>query len=148
MRSSSDALTGTRRFSSRAMCSIESRWSCTLHLTQQLTEPLTGTHDAHLERRHPDPRELRHFVVTHVVNVLQQESFPLFWPNLLKRSIDLFAPRISVGRVFFRRLENRCLVDDERLRAPTAPRSQRTTAIHQNSEQPRAEALRILTSPE
>src|SRR5947207_7183014 len=35
----------------------------TMHLTQQLAKPLARPHDPHLERRHANPRELRHFVV-------------------------------------------------------------------------------------
>src|ERR1700759_2295037 len=66
-RASNDSLTGTGARSSRAMSFILGSYSSrTMHLTQQLTETITGAHDSHLERRHSDSRELRHLVVTQV----------------------------------------------------------------------------------
>src|SRR4029077_13183036 len=112
---------------------------------QQLTKSVAGAHHPHLQRRNTDSRELRHFIVAHVFDVLQQKRFSLLGTQMLQGAIDFFTPRSALRRVILRRLENSGLVDDERLRPAPPSRSQRSAAIDENTEQPCAEALRILT---
>src|SRR5205809_5011541 len=124
-RASNDPLTGGERGarSCRAISFIIPSSSLrTMHLAQQLTEPVAGAHDAHLQRRNTNPGELRHFVVTQVFHVLQEEGFPLVGTKLLQSAIDLLAPRVAFGRLIFRRLEHRPLGADE---SPCPPSSRR-----------------------
>src|SRR5947209_8520992 len=97
-RSSKDASSDTGAFSSRAISLIRtSASSRTVHLAQQLTEPVAGAHHAHLQRRYADPRQLRHLIVTQFVHILQKERFPLLRTQLLQRPIDLLPPRRLLG---------------------------------------------------
>ena len=52
-----------------------------MHLLQQLTKTIACAQHAHLERRNPDARHLRHLLVTQVLDVLHQKRFPLIRPD-------------------------------------------------------------------
>src|SRR5581483_7502524 len=97
-RASKAALTRTGSRSSRPISRIfRSSSSRTVHLTQQLTESIARTHHAHLQGRNPNPRQLRHFVVAKLFDILQDERFALIRPQLLQRAVDLFAPGALLG---------------------------------------------------
>src|SRR5689334_7765036 len=117
-------------------------------VTQQLTQPIAGTHDAHLERRHAGARQSRHLVVAQLLHVLEQKCFALLGAQPAQRPVDLFAPRVPLCRMLFGGIVQRQIVADERARAATAARSDGPTAIYENTKQPRAESLRILTPGE
>src|SRR5579872_6116961 len=79
-RSSNDALTLTGPRSSRAaspITKLPSGSSRTVHLAQQLAESFTCAHDTHLERRDSHSGQLRHLVVSHLLDILQKEGFAL-----------------------------------------------------------------------
>src|SRR5581483_7312769 len=120
-RSSTPELTGTGPRRLRAILFIPISSSRTVHLAQQLAEPLAGAHHAHLERRYTNSRELRHLLVSQILDVLQQKRFPLLQTQPLQRSIDLFAPGGLLGGMLLRRIEKRHLVRDERTRSTAAP---------------------------
>ena len=81
-----------------------------MNLTEQLTEAIAGAHDTHLQRRHPNSREPRHLVVTHVFDVLEQKRFSLLRTQTVQRAIDLLAPRRAIGRMIVRRGKQREII--------------------------------------
>src|SRR4051812_37279037 len=105
MRESTSPFTESRR-SSRASPSMKSSSSgCTVYLGEQLTQTVTGAKHAHLQRRHPDARDLRHLLVAQVFDILHQKRFPLFRPQPLHGAIDFFTPRLSLRRMLLGRTE-------------------------------------------
>src|SRR5512146_3114467 len=118
-RSLNERLIRTGRCSSRAMSSMFTMSSSrTVHLTQQVAEPVACAHHAHLERRHADAGHPRHLLVSQLFDVLEQERLSLFRAQLLEGSLDLLAPGRAVLRVLLGSAEHRRLVNDEGARAP------------------------------
>src|SRR3954467_4299407 len=114
MRESTSPPTGSFRSSRRRFSMNGSRSGSTMHFLQQFTEPVAGAQHAHLERRYSDAGQLRHLLVTQVLDILHQKRFALVRPELLHGAIDLFTPRVTIRRVLLRRAQQCRFVGDER----------------------------------
>src|SRR4029434_4509547 len=69
----------TGRLNSTAIFSMKGSISCsdTVCLLKKRSQPLAGALHTHLQRRHSDAGQLRHFLVSHLLDVLQQKRFAL-----------------------------------------------------------------------
>src|SRR5690242_17830029 len=128
--------------------SLHTHLAIVTDVTQQFSQSLAGTHDAHLERRYAGARQPRHLVVAQLFHVLEQECLALLGAQPAQRPVDLFAPRAALRRMLLGRFMQRDVIAVERPGAAPAARTNGATAIYENTKQPRAEPLRILTPRE
>ena len=113
---------------------------------EQHPQPLTRSFDPHFQGGHTDTGEHRHVVVTEILHMLQQKSFPLVLVELLQGAFQFFPPCRTLGRVILGSTHEGDVVVDERSLPSAPPSSGSSAAISQDAKEPWSEPLRIITS--
>ncbi|HKT08516.1 MAG TPA: hypothetical protein VJR24_11515 [Gemmatimonadaceae bacterium] len=104
--------------------------------------------DSHLERRNADACERRHFIVTQLFDVLEQERFPLVQLHLVERELDFLEHCFAVRRLLDRDPIQLIFIPNETLRAFAATPGDRATLVAHDLKQPCRKVLWIPASCE
>src|SRR5256886_6591216 len=149
----------TRPSSAGSICTGRRRWltirstgSCrssnTFRLTENDLQLLAGAFHPHLQRRYPHAGQLRHLLVLQVLDVLEEERFPVFRGEPAERPADGIVPLGAVGRTRERRTAERRVVAHEQPRAARCRSARCAAPVHEDAVQPGAESLWIVAARE
>src|SRR2546430_13620668 len=117
----------TRPSSAASICTGRRRWltirssksgrsSNTFRLPENDLQLLAGAFDPHLQRRYPRAGQLRHLLVLQILDVLEEERFPVFRGEPAERPADGIVPLGALGRTGERGTADRPAVAHEQPR--------------------------------
>src|SRR5439155_1698144 len=149
----------TRPSSAGSICTGRRRWvtirstksgrsSNTFRLSENDLQLLAGAFHPHLQRRYPRAGQLRHLLVLQILDVFEEERFPVFRGELAERPADGIVPLGALGRTGERRTAQRRVVAHEQPRATRCPSARRAAPVHKDAVQPGAESLWIVAARE
>src|SRR2546428_4033834 len=148
-RASRPASTVTGRRSWRTTRPISSSsGSNTFRLSENGLQLLARALHAHLERRHPRTGQPRHFFVFEILDVLEEERFPVFRGEPRQRPAHHVLALGLLGGARVGHAVERGFVAHEDTPALRRPGARRAAPIHQNAVQPRPESRRVVTTLE
>src|SRR5207253_739861 len=134
----------TRPSSAGSICTGRRRWltirstgSCrssnTFRLTENDLQLLAVAFHPHLQRRNPRARQLRHLLVLQVLDVLEEERFPVFRGEPAERPADGVVPLGALGRTGQRHTAERRVVAHEQPRASRGAPARRAAPVHEDA---------------
>src|SRR5256884_8203715 len=149
----------TRPSSAASICTGRRRWltirstksgrsSNPFRLPENDLQLLAGAFDPHLQRRYPRAGQLRHLLVLQILDVLEEERFPVFRGEPAERPADGIVPLGALGRTGEWRTAERRVVAHEQPRATRCPSARRAAPVHKDAVQPGAESLWIVAARE
>src|SRR6185503_19084517 len=112
------------------------------------SQSVTRALHSHFQRRHANTRLGRHFLVTHLFDVLQQECFAEQGIQLGKHALHELLIFSRPCRTAVRRIHQQRFFPNEDPLALTSPRRNASTLVYKDPVQPRTELVPLLILPE